>query len=314
MMYSAKIFKLLNESGTEYTMDDVESHAIHNKPTKILDITLHNNTNTILDKLQPFDGLEELIAGNDSDLDASGLKLLSQAKDLRYVFIVSDSNKILPEDMAYLASIPHLKSLVIDYKGDGDEILKYIAKMKSLRRLYLRSHFSDRGLIHFRHNTTLKELSLRETQITGEGMKYISSMSNLKELDIDGLPIDKKGFREIAKMDQLTKLCISNSILDDKALEIFYGMKKIRELYLDGTRISDVSMPWIGSLPKLQCVYLDGTLVTDVGIKCLFGKKHLYLVSLDKTKVTEKLARGLLDSLTQADATVISCEELHSKD
>ena len=316
-----KDLDFIDSTGAEYSLDSTD-YVFPEDPPKIIELTLRSQADAVLEKLRPFDGLKILVAGYDSDLSSAGLKFLCQAKDLKDVSLMRcDLKRLPPEAFTHLASVPNLEQLLLIYSGDGDEVIRRIAKAKKLRILYLCQHFTDQGLVYLKRLEQLEELNLSDTLVTNAGMKHISCLSGLKTLSIGGIPVNYDGLLEIAKMSQLETLALSYSDtvgkrirlrkvkITDRDIEALRGFEGLRVLDLSGTRVSDKSMQWIGSLPKLEKLYLEKTRITDDGIIHLFKAPSLVYIDVNDTHVTEKMVRELLKNLpaTEARAELNEC-------
>lgn len=302
--YDEATFDFIDSTRAPYSLSR-EDYSFPDNPPKIIELSLRRRSDRVLERLQPFDGLVELDATDESDLSSRGLSLLSQAKDLRKLNFVDCSPKHLPpEAFATLPSIPSLDSIMFLYRGNGDEALKHIARVKTLKTLSLGGAFTDVGLAHLRKCSRLRDVNLTKTRVTDVGMRHLSHLRSLRKLNIEGLPIHRKGLTEIAKLGKLEGLYVSGKHLSDRDIRPLYGLDNLRSLSLDKTLITRKTVEWLATLPKLEELFLQGTRLANDDIAALFGRPRLRTVYLDSTRVTKARGRELLGSLRPKIARV----------
>lgn len=268
---------------------------------RICRVALSDDSESVLKRLQPFNGLVALdTALFGTDLNLAGAKLLAQAKDLTTIDLQGcDPARLPPEAFGYLASLPKLESLDVDYRGNIDDALKHLAGAKRLRLLYMSGvkTLTDRGLRNLAPLQSVEQLGLRQTRITDAGMAYIAQLKNLRGLCLDGTEIGDAGIREIGALHRLESLGLNGTKVTDKGLQALHELAELKKLDLGETEISDNSLDWIGRLKKLKFLDLQATQVTDAGIARLFAHPHLENVSLAYSRVTAEGARRLQESL-----------------
>jgi hypothetical protein len=276
---------------------------------RVAEVGLAMNADFVLSKLRPFDGLAKLDSWYAlNDVSATGLNLLTQAKELRVINLAKrDLNAIPVESFSVFGSLPQLEELRIQ-TGDSfdmDAAMKYIATVSRLRVLAINAQgISAAGLQYLPNLQNLEHLTISGTNRIDAGIRFIAELENLKELSLEDAPISDEGLREIGKLRRLQALYLGSSKITDTGLKSIYQLTDLRDLSLSKSQVTDESLEWIASLPELEFLFLSETAVTDSGIAHLVGHPRLRSVVLFKTRVTADGARQLLNSLKARGADV----------
>lgn len=117
---------------------------------------------------------------------ASALKVLPNLRSLRF----GGCMKFNHDGFKASAKLVQLESLQLHHCGIGDEDLPPLAKMPSLKNLFVSSMFNGRltgaGMKYLAEIQTLESLKVGETVVTYEGgLADLARLSKLKKLDLD---------------------------------------------------------------------------------------------------------------------------------
>lgn len=168
----------------------------------------------------------------------------------------------------------------------------------------------DVALRSLRHSKGIRNLQLRGTQISGEGLTAIEDLTELETLVLTGIDIGPKGFEALAKFPKLRRLQLSGELerprmeklsllttlealvldypsLDDRAMPELAALTELRTLDLSSTRVSDDGLASLSGLTKLESLHLHHTRVTNRGLASLSGLTALRLLELDHTDVVD---------------------------
>ncbi len=153
--------------------------------------------------------------------------------------------ELTPEDIVDLPKMPFLHKLVLDDnkigRGDGFAPLGKCG-----------------GLLY---------LSVNNTQITDESVKYLTSLHYLKQLLMERAEISAEGCKQLTKLPNLTSLTLGFSTIDDRGLKELANAKQLQSLDLQGCpNITDNGAQYICQLKNLSNLDLAGTKVTERGI------------------------------------------------
>jgi Leucine-rich repeat (LRR) protein len=204
----------------------------------------------------------------------------------------------VPEDLARLAGLTKLRELrlpgpIWNRNADGGKDLsgemRHLAKLGTLERITFSDHFLDNirfrdsGLIAIGGLDNLRELSLRQAQIRGPGLKPFTL---LESLDITLCPVKDEGFATVANMKQLRRLWAANTLITSASLEKVSGLARLEDLDLSGTDIDDAGVAHLASLRQLRRLQLASTNITDNALDTIASLPALEELNLYRTKVT----------------------------
>jgi Leucine-rich repeat (LRR) protein len=101
-----------------------------------------------------------------------------------------------------------------------DELMQYVANLKSLKLLWFNAHrvdLGDKGIAAISHLTSLEGILLPRTQITDEGVASFTGLVNLKRLSIAGNGITDQALVHFKSLKQLRELNLNNTKVDQAA-------------------------------------------------------------------------------------------------
>ena len=104
---------------------------------------------------------------SDADLE----KLIQRANEIRSISV--SMGMLTPEGAKRLKEFPSLQLLFFSSSFIDDSVLESIAKTKISRLFIVRAAITDAGLKHLETMTTLRSLTLRDTDVTTEGMESL---------------------------------------------------------------------------------------------------------------------------------------------
>ncbi len=204
----------------------------------------------------------------------------------------------VPEDLARLAGLTKLRELrlpgpIWNRNADGGKDLsgemRHLAKLGTLERITFSDHFLDNirfrddGLIAIGGLDNLRELSLRQAQIKGPGLKPFHL---LESLDISLCPVKDEGFATVGAMKQLRRLWAANTLITSASLERLSGLSHLEDLDLSGTEIDDAGIAQLAPLKQLRRLHLASTNLTDAALETIALLPALEELNLYRTKVT----------------------------
>ncbi|MCX6589503.1 MAG: hypothetical protein NTX13_23285 [Acidobacteria bacterium] len=204
----------------------------------------------------------------------------------------------VPEDLARLAGLTHLRELRLpgplwNRNADGgknlSQELRHLARLGTLQRITFSDHFLDRirftddGLLAIGGLDNLRELALRQSEVTGKGLKPFHL---LEALDITLCPVDDAGFAHLAAMKQLRRLRAGNTLISSNALASLAPLTLLEELDLSGTAIDDAAIPHLAPLTRLRRLDLASANITDAALETISRLPALEELNLYRTTVT----------------------------
>ena len=127
-------------------------------------------------------------------------------------------------------------------------------------------HVKDGYLDLLRHFTSLKSLSLRNTQITDAGLTKLRHLKHLTSLDLYHTQITDVGLKELVELTNLTSLCLWNTEITDIGVKELNGLKGLTELDLSKTMITEDCFQDINQHTQLTTLHLSGMRFRKMGV------------------------------------------------
>ena len=166
--------------------------------------------------------------------------------------------------------------------------LKGLAKVKSLRGLYLSSYYlHDWHLSSLESLKQLRVLVLNSRRLTDRTMARLSGLNRLEFLRVTSPRITNRGLRHIVGLKRLRFLSLRGRDLSDRGLAALRHLDALRHLRFRNTRVSNYGLPLLLPMGKLRTLDLGGTWVTDAGTAILGRLDNLRMLSLARTSLSD---------------------------
>jgi Leucine-rich repeat (LRR) protein len=166
-----------------------------------LDITVTGITDAGLAELAGAKKLEALDVSFTNITDA-GLQHLGSLPKLTWLKMVElkAPGRVTGAGLAALARCEHLEDVFCP-RGMNDECLEGLAKIKSLKYLYLgNAHVTDAGLSQLAQLPNLEYLDIRDTTVNDTSLKEIAKIKRLKFLNVKSTKVTEAGRQELLKV------------------------------------------------------------------------------------------------------------------
>jgi len=292
--------------------------------------------------------LEELGLFNTPVTDA-GIPHLVPLKSLRRLNLLKRPNSntcdlLTDKSVPYLAQIPTLEYLELNYSCLTDFSAPEIAKLPKLKSLHAfgPNLLTNSGLRHLVKIKSLEFLSTGSDAVTDIGLADLVQLPNLKTLRLICPKITDKGLSEIANMKNLEKLSLTVSypfqseqtFITISDITCLNEMTNLKSLALDGVNQDGSGMD-ISRLKKLEnlTIGLKSTWppgvktrpkqdksFQDIDLQCLANLKHLKQLHLRCNRdITDKglmHLKGLtnLETLDLTEASLTDAGLAYLKD
>jgi hypothetical protein len=145
----------------------------------------------------------------------------------------------------------------------------------------------DIALAPLEHFDQLEEVSLGETQITSETLRYVGKQAKLFHLTISETNVDDSGMRHLEQLKELKRLFVGNTRLTSAGLGSIAKITSLQSLLLNDTQVDDEGLHQLTPLENLEVLRLDGTQVTNAGMVHIAKLKSLKTLYVHRTKVDE---------------------------
>ena len=165
--------------------------------------------------------------------------------------------------------------------------LAHLSQLGQLRQLHLRnSKISEEGLEHLRGQTNLELLDLSGTDVTDAELEHLVPLTHLKELFLARTQVTDAGLAHLRDRPGLYRLDLKETQITDAGVDHLLTMPDLSMLFLDHTRITDGGVARLKDLPNLRFLGLSGTRVTDAGMSYMREMKQLHSLSIVRTGIT----------------------------
>lgn len=264
----------------------------------------------VLNLLEPSSS--EFIESEESNTSIAA----SKPKRLKPIFLIASSFIILAIPLAIYSFMmdkePEKKAVKIDHrqiiaendiekrvqgklvwygpKGPLQESqLEALAKLKA-KRVELPGLELNQKQLKLLCALPLRELDLRNTNITDSDLDSLSNIKSLRLLILDGCTnISGDGLKKLSKLSKLELLAISDTNMKEKELKKLSNLTQLKILHMSGNKnISDQIIPTILSLKKLVLVGIGATSITKDGIAKLQSHNNIRGLGLASLNLTDR--------------------------
>lgn len=227
-----------------------------------------------------------------------------------------------------LARLTSLTSLDLSQSDIDDIAMEHISTACiNLRTLNVSGcqRITDMGISSISSIASLTELNVNRTNMTGEGMKYVSQMKPLQTLDLFITGLSSNWSADIA-FPYLTKLRVPPSTNDISLSHcIPISLPNLQELHLAECQMTDAGLVSIIQFHSLRSLTLSKTNISDSGLKFLSTSSlahSLHELNILECNAFSEMALSTylphflsLQQLAfswQQNATLASSSEMHS--
>jgi serine/threonine protein kinase len=188
------------------------------------------------------------------DYDPTTSRLFSMVKDHPKNIDYTDK-RVLDSDCIALLLDPELEELNLNHNDLTDAGAQIISQLPALRKLSLEynTQLSDDGLKYISSSKTITTLHLKHTKIDDKGMPYIARMTQLKDLHLDETEITDHGIALLRNLKNLSDLTLSNNSISDKTLDIASkAWTDLKHLDVGGGIITVKGLNKLKTMPQLE--------------------------------------------------------------
>lgn len=210
---------------------------------------------------------------------------LSHLTGLQEIYL--EDTGILGTGLKYLVKLKSLKRLDLSNTHVGDNELAYLVDLPSLKNLYLwGTPTTDAGMVHVGKIASLEALGLSQG-VGNEGLAHLKSLANLHWLSAGNRAITDEGLAHLASLTQMESLNLRETQVSDEGLVHLKQMKKLKRLTLYETRVTEKGLVHLKDLQYLENLdLLFG--VTDTGLTHLSKLNSLKKITIDGESITEE--------------------------
>jgi hypothetical protein len=143
--------------------------------------------------------------------------------------------------LGYLTDLPQLECVDLGYTFVGDEGLRCLSKITSLRNLSLtlNTKITDRGIRHLGKLVNLEELVISDCpKISGAGLIAVRRMTKLRHLDLSRTSVTDDGVPALGPHPALESVILRCTMFSDKAMDGLATMVNLRDLDVEETVVT----------------------------------------------------------------------------
>lgn len=210
--------------------------------------------------------------------------------------------------MKMIGSMENLNSLDLSDATLDDGWLRYLEKLPLEKLKMPGSSVSDKGANHLAKISTLQQLWIYDTNVSGKAIAILAPLKKLtllhingtktydadiegltafpelESLDLGGTFITEKGCATIAKLDRVKSLQLNHVPLTNVALERLKQMKSLVLLRVMGCGIDDAKAQLLSQFPHLAELDISDNEITDKGLHELSKSAGLQFLNLSECR------------------------------
>ncbi len=156
-----------------------------------------------------------------------------------------------------------------------DETFPFIKNLPNLRKLALAGEckITDESIECLRSLSSIEEISLHGTSLTGSNLRYLQDLHHLVKLELGASKLNDVALKTISNLQHLEHLEIGSTEVTDAGMESVAKLKNLRHLSIRDTAISDAGLAKLQTLTRLRFLRLRDTKITPAGIED-FAQSH----------------------------------------
>ena len=220
------------------------------------------------------------------DVTDAEMQTISNYPQLQSVAL-QDCKKLTDAALVSFPELPRLRRVELMRTRIGDDGLKHLSGVDSLRELVL-AHTGTMGYgLEHLSPTGLTYLEVHSNRLTGEGLGRLAEIESLKEVILLCPTAKIAEFQSLAQLTNLQTLIIDRTPLGEDGLERLRPLKNLRKLVIDGSTITDENVSALNDLTELRHLSLGGAPLTDEGLKSLNLPNLKYLALRNCIGITD---------------------------
>ena len=267
--------------------------AVTKKGDQIVGISTESAPDFGDDQIELLVGLDRLETVNlhNSSVTDDGLLMLEKVPSIKRLNLRRTSG-ISGPGMAVFERLPNLEILELLYNSSSvdNDALGYVAKLDKLRLLDLRGclQVGDEGLKKLSTLKNLKDLKLRCTALTDDGVAVVGEMPKLEYLTIEDARVEGEGLASLSKNDNLKAVTLFRTYVDDSVLDHLSGNPGLKLLNLRDTAVEGMGLEKLeASHDSLKVLNLSETIVSDDTLDYVLPFKALEELHLWQNDVSD---------------------------
>jgi hypothetical protein len=222
-----------------------------------------------------------------------GCRELLRARALVEFSILSDT--VSDDLLRVLAQLPALRSLLI-HRGPkiGDRGLRYLSKCTGLRELYLKeTAVTDDGLMAIQSLPQVWSLILDDTIVSDRGCAMLGNMQRLTLLSLNRTRVTGLGLASLNDNEHFSVYLECTPATDEGVVALTQRLSNLKLISLNQTQVGDAAARALAKMPRLNEVRFSHTKVTDDGLTAFAGHPCLEAIYVEGCRVTKMAVAAL---------------------
>jgi len=231
---------------------------------------------------------QQAIAAAVKKLTAAGFELDRNRTNGKWDIVgVHDRANITDAQVAPLADLPDVDSLILKNTSVGDGTLKIIAQLENLRWLELESDqdLTPRAFAGLQRLTHLERIILRGNY-PGAAIQHLLAAPKLQQLQFYGANLTDNDLKTLVTLKPLEHLSFYHSDINDARLEIIAQAKGLRSLSITDSPLKGKTLEKLAALPNLAMLTLVDTEITDATLVQVLKCENLTAFFVGECPVT----------------------------
>jgi len=204
-------------------------------------------------------------------VDAEALAALQACKRLHGLTL--GSRAVAADEITRLAGWKNLRKLTLVHAPLSDAALESLAKLETVQQLELIDcGLTDERLAHLKLPPKLTQLSLRQNDIAGPGLKHLAT-SGVKLLNLMYTDVDDETIRHLPQLASVTELDLQHCPkITDAGIRsgVLQGMKQVKRLnFRDQRQITDACLDDLARFGHLESLGVRAVGITNAGVERL---------------------------------------------
>ncbi|MEO2020164.1 MAG: hypothetical protein ABGZ53_38020 [Fuerstiella sp.] len=289
-------------SGPHVVDNDVKVIADYSDLKSITFMECPAVTDAAMKSLNSQTGLTSLIINNAKIGDAGLLSLSAESMaSLKQLMLTN-----LPatdKGMSCLAVMPGCDDVELFGLKISDDGLQPFSNLPALRRLCLQNcgNITGTGLSSLSTLSELRELDLRGTVLSEDGMLELGHLVQLELLLLDAVNTTDKGLAQVAGITALKTFGFTDAPVTDDGLAHLASLQRLEELNISECKqITNDGLLHLAKLKSLKRLSLmECPMLTGDGMVHFEAMTGLEMLSVTDSPVSEKAVRKLKESIPQ---------------
>jgi hypothetical protein len=155
-----------------------------------------------------------------------------------------------------LQSIEELTFMNKQSKADCWRFVNLLPRLKWLAV----TEVNDALFPHLRNNTSIERLDVDGADVTGKGIDALATIVTLRELSLGDTSVGDEALRFIGKIRGLEQLRLFRTRITDAGIKHLISLRQLKVLDLDETDLTDECLKDLNRITSLEELHIDGCL------------------------------------------------------